>query len=517
MVIAGLFAFLTQWMSAPAYGYEYQADGLIVKYKTSVTPTQAQVVNSKHKVMTETTINRINAQSVTVNDLMPVELKVQELKSDPAVEYVEPNYQRSISITSPNDSYYNSYQWNLPKIKADYVWDIQKGGSNVVIAIIDTGVSLSHPDLAGKLVAGYDAVAHDGDPSDENGHGTHVAGIAAAITNNGVGVAGVSWNSRIMPVRVMDAAGNGWDSDIAEGIIWAADNGADVINLSLGGASSSPQTLQIAVNYANARGVTVVAAAGNIPNGAITYPAACANVIGVAATDSNDNRASFSNYGYFVDVAAPGVSIRSTFWNTDPTQWPIGNAYADGSGTSMASPHVAGLAALLLSEYPSSTTAQIERAIEATAVDLGTPGRDNYYGYGRIDAMAAINYGGAKSNLTTPANGYIQQTVGPLLFDWADLYGATGYAIELCSQNPTDNPNGNTASVYRLAAAVCPGSASQFPGDTTGLPPGTYWWRIIAIKDGQLYGGFSDAKKFNVPLPVAISWPFIGTIQKTFG
>jgi thermitase len=397
--VAALFAFSSVFCpAAPAYGREYQPDTLIVKYKTGVYPSQAQAVNRKHGVVTLKTMDRLNAHAVKTTGTMPLELKIKELELDPAVEYAEPNYRRSITVTTPSDSYYAS-QWNLPKIRADYAWDIQKGSSGIIVAVIDTGVSLNHPDLSGRIVAGYDFVDNDSVPADENGHGTHVAGIAAASTNNGTGVAGVDWNARIMPVRVLDSDGSGWDYDVVDGIIWAVDNGADVINMSLGGPSPNPSTLQAAIDYAYDHGVVVVAAAGNdaLKGNPVFYPASCNNTISVAAVDRYDTRASYSEYNEYVDVAAPGGDMNaahtdwvlSTYWSSSG-----GNAYAWSCGTSMASPHVAGLAALLLSHYPTATPDQIEAAITNTAVDLGTAGRDDLYGHGRIDAWSALNYGG---------------------------------------------------------------------------------------------------------------------------
>ena len=377
VLLINLSAFATDQPQQPA-------GEIIVRYRSGVSPGQMIIFGLSHGTANLKTVGDIKIQEVEITDGSSVNEKLNELKKDPSIEYAEPNYKRQAQITTPNDTYYSGYQWNMPIIRANYVWDITRGSNSTVIAIIDTGVSLTHPDLSSKIIAGYDFVDNDSNPMDEQGHGTHVAGIAAAITNNGVGVAGVNWNARIMPVRVLDENGSGWDSDIAEGIIWAADNGADVINMSLGGPTSYPYTLQSAVDYAYSHGVVVVAAVGNSPNGIPIYPASCSHVIGVGATNSSDQRASFSNYGTFVDVTAPGETIASTYWSGGA------NVYAQASGTSMATPHVAGLAALLAGQYPTFTPAQIEGAIENTAFDLGASGYDIYYGYGRIDAYKAI-------------------------------------------------------------------------------------------------------------------------------
>lgn len=306
---------------------------------------------------------------------------------------------RNFPARIPNDPYYSSWQWNMDRVGAPLAW-YYSNGSGVIIAVADTGVDLSHPDLAGKIVSGWDFVNGDSVPQDDNGHGTHVAGIAAAVTNNGVGVAGLGWDAQVMPVKVLDWAGSGWISDIANGIRWAADNGADVINLSLGGPGYD-STLDQATTYAHGKGALVVAAAGNcatVSNSCgnqlnpVFYPAANLYVMAVAATDSTDARTNYSEYGYFVDIAAPGDEIWSTLW---------ANTYGYKSGTSMASPHVAGLAALVWAACPALTNDQVASVIESNALDLGAPGWDEYYGYGRIRADAAVvNCGsGAMSQL----------------------------------------------------------------------------------------------------------------------
>ena len=263
-------------------------------------------------------------------------------------------------------------------------------GAGVTVAIIDTGVDLNHSDLQANLITGYDYVDGDAVPDDGNGHGTNVAGIVAAALN-GVGVSGVAPAAKILPVRVLDDYGSGYTSDVANGVIYAADR-AQVLNLSLGGTGSSA-TLQNAINYAaNTKGRLVVAAAGNCGdnnypyNGCTVqnqtfYPAAYPNVLAVAATNNSDAHASFSTSGSYVDVSAPGVSIYNTY---------MGNSYYTESGTSQASPHVAGLAALIWSKYPSYTAAQVWNRLTSTAVDLGTAGRDDVFGAGRIDVKAAL-------------------------------------------------------------------------------------------------------------------------------
>jgi len=279
----------------------------------------------------------------------------------------------------PNDLLYNAYQWNLPAIETERGWALSRGSDDIVIAVLDTGVQLDHPDLKGRIAEGINLVG-EGDPEDDVGHGTHVAGIIAATVNNGEGVAGLSWRGRIMPVKVLDSSGSGTTYSVAEGIIWATDHGADVINMSLGNYASA-QFLHDAIRYAYDRGVVLVAASGNDNTDQPGYPAAYPEVFAVAATDAEDNKAPYSNYGDYIDAAAPGDAIASTY---------PGNQYAALSGTSMASPHAAALAALIKSVNPDLTNEEVMDIMRKTAVDLGDKGRDIYFGYGRIDVMRAL-------------------------------------------------------------------------------------------------------------------------------
>ncbi len=318
------------------------------------------------------------------------------LQSLPGVRYVEPNY-IVYAIATPNDPGYNQ-QYGLQRIQANLAWDIWQPQRTVYIAIIDTGVDYNHPDLVNKFrrhsngaIYGWNTLNNTTNANDDNGHGTHCAGIAAAEINNGIGIAGVAaWNPavpnsrafvQIMPVKVLSSSGSGSWSSVANGITWAADNGAHILSLSLGGSSGSQQ-LADAVNYAWNRGCLIVAAAGNSGSSAMFYPAAYPNCIAVAATDSADRLASFSQYGSWVDIAAPGVGIYST--------WP-GGSYRTLNGTSMACPHVSGAAALVWSHAPSLTNQQLRTILE-TNVDPYQPynGRTIAPNAGRLNVYRAL-------------------------------------------------------------------------------------------------------------------------------
>ena len=313
----------------------------------------------------------------------------------------------------PNDEYYQTYQWNLKMVNAEAAW-AQSKGDNVIIAIVDTGIDSGHPEFAGKLVNGYDFVNDDSDPDDEDGHGTHVAGIAAAMTNNNEGVAGMGWNALIMPLKVFDNSGFASDSDVAAAIRYAADNGAKIINLSLGGPNDS-QTIRDAIQYASSKGVLVIAASGNEykNNNPTIYPAAIPEVLAVAAVDDQQQHASYSSAGAYVDVAAPGGDPTDQFdstvthwiWSTYPrTMAGIPKlGYNAEAGTSQATPLVSGLAALIWSKNPSLSASQVASIIINTVTDLGAPGKDDFFGYGLVNAGAAVQQASVAPRLTSMA------------------------------------------------------------------------------------------------------------------
>ncbi len=293
----------------------------------------------------------------------------------------------------PNDTFY-ARQWALDKIDAPHAWPLSKG-TGVMVAVLDTGADLNHPDLDGKVRTDidYDYVNNDDVAQDDNGHGTHVAGIIAAETDNAQGVAGLGWETTILPYKVLDSSGSGTTSGIAAAIYAATDAGAKVINMSLGsdpgaGACSLYTTLYDAINYAYAHGVLVVVAAGNNygADAATIVPANCPHVLTVSSTDSDDTLSAFSNVGSVVDVSAPGGYIYSSVWD---------DTYTYMSGTSMATPYVSGLAALVLARHPDYTPDQVASAILDHAVDLGLPGWDDHFGCGRIDAFEAVAGGAA--------------------------------------------------------------------------------------------------------------------------
>jgi len=360
---------------APASGFS--SEQILVKFKPGTNLPEAAQVHRQLGGQAKETIPGIGVQVVTVPGGRAMAM-AKAYSSNPGVAYAEPDFEVQ-AVGSPDDPYFDR-QWGLTKIGAPQAWDVTTGSPSINIAILDTGVDQDHPDLADKIVSNINFTTSP-TVDDVNGHGTHVAGIAAATTDNGIGVAGVGYAATIMNVKVLGDGGAGTYSALVSGIIWAADNGAEVINLSLGGSAYST-TLENAVNYAWSKGVVVVAAAGNSGSSTPCYPAAHANCIAVAATDGWDDLASFSNYGGWVDVAAPGGAIYATLKDS---------GYGYKSGTSMASPHVAGLAALVFTTVSDTNgdgklNDEVRSGIEATCDDIGVTG----IGSGRINAAQAV-------------------------------------------------------------------------------------------------------------------------------
>jgi thermitase len=304
---------------------------------------------------------------------------VSRYQTDPRVEYAEPDVRVTASLV-PNDPQYPA-EWGMDAISAPAAWDITTGASSTIVAVVDTGIA-AHPEFAGRLLEGYDFVNDDTDATDDEGHGTSVAGIIGATGANGAGMAGLDWAARLLPVKVMDETGSGWTSDVAAGVTWAADHGARVINMSLGGPGKS-STLKKAVAYAVKKGAVVVAAAGNEATSVPSYPAGYPGVLSVSALEGS-RLAYFSDFGPNVDVAAPGCAIRTIAGIAGPT------AYGDFSGTSASAPFVSGVASLVVGRNPHLSGAAVSRIVTSTADDLGPTGWDASFGWGRVDAARAL-------------------------------------------------------------------------------------------------------------------------------
>ncbi|GAA0533985.1 hypothetical protein GCM10010172_13730 [Paractinoplanes ferrugineus] len=390
--VAASFTAVTTMASAAESDTTAQPVRLIVGYKAESLPDSASQKFSVAGVRAAA-LNQLRASTVRVPATRSAAL-IAALRNDPNVSYVEVDHVRKIDDVTPNDTeYVAGHQPESREVNLPAAWE-STTGSDVTVAVLDTGVN-ANGDLSGAVLDGYDFVNNDGDPADDQGHGSKVSSLIAARGNNGAGIAGVCWECRILPVKVLDYQGSGYDSDIARGITWAVQHGAKVINMSLGGDSYS-QTLADAVAYANASGVLVVAAAGNESTSKREYPAAYGDVLSVGATAPCPNysadpacttgttdRANFSNFNSstdkWVDVAAPGtVLAMDRNGRYGPEQ---------SKGTSFSAPIVAGIAALIKSQKPSYTGWSLMWSIMNTATPIGS-----WTTYGKVDAAKALTW-----------------------------------------------------------------------------------------------------------------------------
>ena len=483
------------------------------------------------------------------------------LARDPAIARVEADGVIRTSFT-PNDSLFLTDpsfglgQWGLRRAQVDRAWDVARGSAAITVATIDTGVDASHPDLAGALLPGTTFVSSPssgctlGTTYDDNGHGTHVAGIVGANGNNAQGIAGVAFGVRILPVKALDCQGTGLLSDVASGITWAADQGARVINISLGSDSDSP-TLHDAIRYAVSRNVLVVAAAGNCgdpsrtyPNATcpslnvVEYPGAYPEVLAVAATDPNDAHAAFSNTGAYVGISAPGVTILSTV-PTYPTTLSRASGvmnYAAFRGTSQASPLVAGVAALVLSREPGLTVSQVIDRLKTTADDLGAVGIDPVFGAGRVNALRAVTasstvtYGAAYDSSAVPT----RATAGTPFTATVSVTNRSSFAWSAGGTNPVrlayhwSDTAGNTVLWDGQRSALPADVAIGAPASVraTILPPsipGTYLLRMDLVREGLAWFSGQGVPTANITVAVnnglgATYAPVAGTASTfTFG
>lgn len=382
----------------------YHVQQVVVKFKHGLSEQNlAQIQND----IQANHMHKMGYTYVFQSEAMTAEQMMTYFEQQWDIVYAEPHF---IYMTNeaetfvPNDVLYRQYQWNLPMIGTSAGWNLANGHNGVVVAVIDTGIDLDHVDLAGRLVDGLNVIDGNKLPYDDVGHGTHVAGVISAVINNVEGVAGMSWADQVMPIKALDHTGAGSTYAVAQGIIWATDHGAKVINMSLGNYVAS-EFLHDAIKYAYDRDVVLVSASGNDDTEDPGYPAAYPEVLAVSATNASQRIATFSNYGYYIDVAAPGEHIASTYPD---------NEYAAMSGTSMASPHVAALAAMIRAAAPNLTNQEVMDIIRHSATDLGTPGHDHFYGYGQIDVARALQLTRDPSMLAQTSEGrpsFIEQLI----------------------------------------------------------------------------------------------------------
>ena len=403
--------------------------------------------------------HKIDAIGVLVLDVPEPALDAvtQALMRSGRFTFVERDFLAHTETITPNDPEFPS-QWHLTTIQAPNAWTINKGSASMPIAIIDSGADPTQPDLAPKLIAGWNfltGTANTADTGCNTGHGTAVAGAAAAATNNLIGVAGVAWANTIMPLVVTSSGCVAMYSDIASAINYAADHGARIINISVAGSTAS-STLQNAVNYAWNKGAVVFAAAGNSSSSSPVYPAACTNAVAVSATVSGDTLASFSNYGSWITLSAPGNMILTT---------QVGGSYGYWWGTSLASPIAAGVGALALAANPSLTASQLVTLLKQHSDDLGAAGFDQYFGWGRVNAYKAV----------AAAAGVTADSTPPKVSISSPLSGATVAGTVAVTGTSTDNVGVTKVEFYVDGVLSASGTAASF----------SFSWNSTAVVNGS--------------------------------
>ncbi|MHC4193065.1 MAG: S8 family peptidase [Planctomycetota bacterium] len=493
-----VFLFAAPSVVAGGKTAEYHPSRVLIKFKSPPSDQLLAKIKSKHGLELMKIIRKLDVYRMEAKHRVGIPELASQIAKEELVEYAEPDYIRYATYT-PNDPSF-SQQWGLLKVGVSDYWDVEMGSPDVVVAVLDTGMDLDHPDLVSQLwvnagevpgnevdddgngyvddIYGYDfhgdglifvpPDAEDPVPEDDNGHGTHVSGRVAAATDNNVGVAGMAPNVKIMVVRVLGGfLGFGYTSDIVEGALYAVDNGASVINMSLGGTQPS-LTEYNAYQVAYDAGVFIAAAAGNSGDvgNPIEYPGGYAFTIAVGASDPCDDIAYFSSHGFQVEVSAPGVETLSTI---------LGGGYeaAGWSGTSMSTPHVAGLAALLFSEMPTLSNWQVRLMIREGVVDAGAPGWDRYHGFGRIDCPTLLGVSvpsTSELHLINPVEGSVVPRTAVLTLLWSPVDGAQSYTLTVNLPTGPSKEFDLSKTVFIIPPRIW-----------RNAPVGTYTWEVQAL------------------------------------
>ncbi|PWU05242.1 MAG: alkaline serine protease [Terriglobia bacterium] len=377
------------------------------------------------------------------------------------------------TMATPNDPDFPS-EWHLAQILAPAAWDISTGSAGVTVAVIDSGADPAHEDLRSKLVAGWNFLAGTANTADTQGHGTATSGTLAAGSNNGVGVSSLAWQNPIMPLVVVDSTGYASYSNMANALTYAADHGVKIVNMSLAGASASA-TLQNAVNYAWNKGTVLFASAGNSASSSPYYPAACDNAVAVSSTNSYDQLSGFSNYGSWIDLAAPGENILTT--NN-------GGGYGAWSGTSFSSPVAASVGALALSIRPALSASALVSLLEQNSDDLGVPGFDTSFGWGRVNAF----------KVALAAQNYAADTTPPAVTISSPAPNATVSGIVTVSGVATDNAGVTKVELWIDGAVSSTGTspAFSFSWNSAGVPNGSH---TLTVKAYDAAGNMGQASE----------------------
>ncbi|MBI1756479.1 MAG: S8 family serine peptidase [Fimbriimonas ginsengisoli] len=439
--------------TAPAQEPEFVPGRLLVKFREGVNDVAAVHTIHAHGAFWASTIDGIGVKILALPDGADPRAEAVAFRNEKNVDFAEPDYVFQVAQTTvtPNDPWYANWQSDLKIINCPSAWTLTTGSSSIIVAILDTGIDSTHPDLASKVVPGWNVVANNSNTNDTLNHGTAVAGVVGALSNNGIGVASVAWQCPVMPIMIDDGTGHTSASSVASGLSWASNHGARVANISYMLSPSS--TVDSAASSFRSKGGVVVTSAGN--TGANTTYQADPYLITVSATSIN-TLYSWSSFGNNVDLSAPGDSE-----STVP-----GGGYSSFAGTSCAAPHVAGVAALVLSINPALSSANVESILETTATDLGATGWDMYFGWGRVDAYAAVlKAAGTVSTDTTPPTVSLDQP-------------AAGSTVSgTISVSATANDNNSVASVTFFVDGA---QSAQMVA-----PPYSFSWNTTAVADGS--------------------------------
>ncbi len=460
---------------------------LVLRSKAGAAPSAIDRALAKAGIRNRRRLHGVRGEVV---NMPPRELAraERELRLSGLFKSVERDYLASVAAL-PNDPQFPA-QWGLSRTGVPAAWGLSIGGSAATVAVLDTGVDLTHPDLVGNLLPGYDFFNDDNDPTDDHGHGTRMSGIVAASWNNSLGIAGVAPGSPLLPVKVLGEDGVGPYSAIAQGITWATDQGARVISLSLSGSSAS-QALQDAVSYALANGSVCIASAGNDGSSAPVYPAATSGAVAVGAIDEFDNHAWFSNSGAWLSHSSPGVSLLTT---------DIGGGYAPSTGTSPAAAFSAGVFSLLFAYEPALSPASAIARVEQGAFDLGSGGWDPAFGWGGIDALASLvpgEPGAPPPDNTDPTVELLSPTKGSLV--------SGNFGVEVAAN---DNVGVSRVELFldnrKHASETNP--PYSFAVDAAALAPGKHKLRAYAF---DAAGNRSNTKNVKI-----LSTPGVGLLVK---
>jgi thermitase len=423
---------------------------VLVKFRSSIGLDHARQIVAALGARDADELPQIGVFVLDLPEQADEEAFANALQQRPDVEFAELDRIVKPAEVVPNDPWYAGAEWHLPKIAAPAAWPITTGNSGITIAILDSGVDINHQDLSANIVPGWNIVSNNGDMGDVNGHGTNVAGAAAALSNNGIGVASLCWTCKIMPVRISDSTGSSTYSAISSGLNWAADHGARVANISFIVSESS--AVKTAAQYFQSKGGVVTASAGNYS----TFTSAADNpyILTVSATDISDAPSGFSNYGNNVDVAAPEAVYTTV----------RGGGYMYAGGTSFSAPIVAGVAALVFSVNPSLTPIEVQDILRRSADDLGPAGFDVHYGWGRVNAARAVAMAGtAAPDQTAPTASFVTPTAG------ATVFGNAGITVSA-------SDNAGVSSVLLRIDGI------DQAIDTTA--PYNFSWNTVAVTNG---------------------------------